>query len=256
MQFVREILVVIVVVAAVSFAEEAATGQLDCEAQLLSSDAAVNKILMLVDKNATGYKTIQQFDSEYCIPFNEWIKEARKYRPCLKAFPTQIYSIVMSNVKKTWKKFCLPGPNKNTGFRHLKCMRPSNKGDFIKVGNIIVSFMDYVSKVEDLDEAIPSLCCGSKSLLLKAEDQLEKTCSSVRQKGSGKWMANITYSLLQDALDMMCGSYDTLEVCNSKVPQLMTKIDASLDPEANFNYTMIVPLVRLVKRLDGQLNLQ
>ena len=60
MQFVREILVVIVVVAAVSFAEEAATGQLDCEAQLLSSDAAVNKILMLVDKNATGYKTIQR----------------------------------------------------------------------------------------------------------------------------------------------------------------------------------------------------
>ena len=162
----------------------------------------------------------------------------------------------MSNVKKTYKTYCLSETNKNLAFRHLRCMRPSNKDGFLQVGSWIISMMNYVSNVEDLDEAIPSMCCGARNLVVKAEQLIESLCSKVRKDGSGKWMTDLTFSLVADALDLMCAGYSSVEECNKKVPEIMAKVDNATISDGQYNHTAIVPLIKLIKRLDGQINLQ
>ena len=230
---------------------------LDCDAQLIKSDKAIDEILFIFNRNVTGYKSKQQMDDLYCKPFPEWLKEARVYRGCLKSFPGQVYSIVMNSIKKTWKTFCLTEENKSLAFRHTKCMKPTNRHKFDQLRDMIISLLEYIAGVEDVNLIIPGLCCGAKRGLAKFAEDLEKVCNAERMKGSGHWVTQeVIYRILQDALDMMCGAYDTLEICNAKFPDLMLNIENSLNTTETYNHTLVVPVVKLIQRLDGDLNLE
>lgn len=120
---------------------------------------------------------------------------------------------------------------------------------------MIVSLVKYTADLEDLDEAIPSICCGSKIVLEKSETKMENLCSSVGLKGSGKWLSNLVYNILNDALDVICGGYGALEECEKKKPGLNAKVDSVISSDQTFNHTIFIPIVKLIKRLDGQINL-
>ena len=120
---------------------------------------------------------------------------------------------------------------------------------------MITSMVDYVSRVGNLDEAIPSLCCGTRSLLQKGEKLLEDICDKVHRKGSGKWFTTFVDSLLAEAFDLMCNGFNTIEDCKNKVPKILTKVNNAMNPNAKFNHTVIIPVVRLINRLYGKLTL-
>ena len=178
---------------------------------------------------------------------------AKDYKPCLKPFPSQIVTVVLSNIKKFKKRFC--GPDKNVALHHLQCMKPDNKETWMKVGNLATSMATYVASFENLDEAIPGLCCGARHLVSKAGLMLEDVCSKVGLNGSGIWMSDVVNNLLTDALDIMCSGFPSVKVCSEKVPELMTKIGDAMNDDTQFNTTMIVPMVRLITKLDGDINL-
>ena len=179
---------------------------------------------------------------------------AKKYRPCLKAFPAQIVNIAILNLKKLYKRFCLSS-DKNLAFHHLQCMKPENKEVWMKIGNMAISTVKFISTIDDLEEAIPSLCCGTRNTVFRAEIILEDVCSRLNLTGSGKWMANVVNSFLTDVLDIMCFSFSSVEECSKKVPVIMAKLNNATNVEVQFNTSLIVPLVKLVNRLDGQINL-
>jgi len=179
------------------------------------------------------------------------MEEGKKYRQCLKPFPAQIFNIIFNNMKKTHKDFCETEETKRMAFYHLQCLTPETKPEFVTVANLIVSMMTYVSKLDDLNEAIPSMCCGIKMLIPTAYEAMEKTCTAVGRKASGKWLTNLVAGTMDDAMDIMCGAYPTLQDCAKKVPHVIPRIRASFDP--NHNGTILIPFVRLIKRMDKQL---
>ena len=122
---------------------------------------------------------------------------------------------------------------------------------------MIISLLEYIAGVEDVNLIIPGLCCGAKRGLAKFAEDLETVCNAEGMKGTGPWVAKeVVYRILQDALDMMCGAYDTLEICNAKFPDLMLNIENSLNTTETYNHTLVVPVVKLIQRLDGDLNLE
>lgn len=183
----------------------------------------------------------------------EWREDVSRYKKCLRPFPAQIFAMVINNMKKTWKTFCFSEENKNTAFNHLKCVTPETHPKFQEAGYMIISMVDYVSRLKDLDEAIPSLCCGAHKLVARIEKHLEATCSTVGKKGSGKWMTEAAWSMLSDTMDMLCGNYENIADCHSKVPEIVAKVEAATKSEAISNSTVVTPFVRLIKRLDKQL---
>jgi hypothetical protein len=165
--------------------------------------------------------------------------------------------MTVSNMKKTWKNLCASDEDKVTALNHLKCITDDTRPKFLEVGNMVVSMVEYVSKVNDLDQAIPSMCCGAKNLEARILKTLESTCSSVGMKDSGKWLTDVPISMLSDSFDMLCGSFSTVDDCSKKVPDILTKVDAATKIETpSSNATVLTNLVRLIKRLDRQLTIQ
>ena len=171
----------------------------------------------------------------------------------MKAFPAQLYGLVVSSIRKTWKSVCNNDEKRAETYSHLRCLTPETKPEHIKVGMAIVAMSKFVSSLEDLDDGIPGLCCGTKILLNRSTDKLEAICSKIGYKGSGKWLADMAYSVTVDALDMICGGYQTLEDCHRKKPQLMIQVNESVRDDVEFNHTFVIPIVKLINRLDGQI---
>lgn len=158
-------------------------------------------------------------------------------------------------MKKTHKTFCTVEDKKQEAWRHLKCLTPNTKAGFQEVGNMVISMIAFTANIEDLDEAIPAVCCGSKIVMAKAEVKMDFLCKSIGYRGSGKWLAEVVFNILNDALDVICGGYSNIEECNKKKPGLNARVEAAIRGDQTFNHTIFIPIVKLIKRLDGQINL-
>ena len=120
---------------------------------------------------------------------------------------------------------------------------------------MFTSYWYYTANVEDLDEAIPALCCGAKVMRDKGYLYMENICSSIGMKGSGTWLAKVVDDILTEGLHIICGGYLTREECNNRKPGLIDRMDSVIQSNQTFNHSIIIPVVKLLKRLDGQITI-
>lgn len=69
------------------------------------ADACVRRTLLLVDRNMRFPRTQSDIDF-YCNQVDANLKCVRKYGQCLKAFPKQVFSVIMTNLKSLVKDMC------------------------------------------------------------------------------------------------------------------------------------------------------
>lgn len=69
-------------------------------------------------------------------------------------------------------------------------------------------------------------------------------------------MATNMNNVLTESLDLKCSGLPSVEECEKQVPEIMTNVVKVMEKDVQFNTTMIVPFIQLIKRLDEQLTLQ
>ena len=104
-------------------------------------------------------------------------------------------------------------------------MKPTNKEVYIKVGNLTTAMLHHALSLESLDDVIPGLCCGTRSLVANAKVILEETCGKVEKQGNGVWLATNINNLLTKSLDLMCSGLPSVEEWK-KVPKITTNVKA------------------------------
>lgn len=127
------------------------------------------------------------------------------------------------------------------------------------MGKRLVSMLYYVSKIQDINEAIPSLCCGAANIRVNFQQKLQDMCSSTGTKGSAKYLVDLVWNMMSDALDMMCGGFSSTEDCNRKKPGMIDRIESETDKvmaTSQFNSSVVTPFVRIIKRMNKQLTVQ
>ena len=62
---------------------------------------------------------------------------------------------------------------------------------------------------------------------------------------------------LGDALDLLCGRYETLEQCEMRVPDIVEeyKMVRNVTRNKSYKYTAIVPFLRVIERIDKETNI-
>lgn len=139
-----------------------------------------------------------------------------------------------------------------------------------EIADMITRNLDYISDKEG-DEMIQNLCCGYHAIEIEAKKVLDAECSS--NLTTNYWNA-ISKSLLADASDLLCGSYQNADTCLEKVPQIMnfwtekvklTKVgdtyqtsNGTVIGRANpgterLTYTALTPAVKMIKKLNAQM---
>lgn len=162
-------------------------------------------------------------------------------------------------MKKIWKDTCGSDSKRIEAFSHIKCLNPQTKDQFLLMGKRMASMLYYVSKIQDINEAIPSMCCGAANTRVKFQQKLEDICSSTGTKGSGKYLVDMVWNMMSDALDMMCGSFSSIEDCNQKKPGMINKIELETEKvmaTGQLNSSVVIPFVRIIKRMNKHLTVQ
>lgn len=186
------------------------------------------------------------------------IKTIGEYRPCLRAFPKQLFSMVLSNAKKNVKAVCGTTNNRNELINNMRCFTNETYPKFVQLGHDITSLVNYLSNITDIDNMIPGLCCGYQLIVLNARKTLERLCSQQGVGSSGPdYFLGLVQAAMSDAIDMMCGSYSNMETCEKKKPLLVQEIKTfqNSTDSAVYNYTMVIPFLRVIDRIDRETNL-
>ena len=88
----------------------------DCPKRQIRMDKCTTKALLITDPDVKIYTTTNQLLEGYCGPVKEWQKCITDYRVCLKSFPRQVFSMVLSNSKKNTKSICNTEENRKGEF--------------------------------------------------------------------------------------------------------------------------------------------
>lgn len=100
---------------------------------------------------------------------------------------------------------------------------------------------------------IPSLCCGYFEVLRQAKADVDELC--IDNPSTGDYVVNMLRKGLSEAVDLTCGPYSTIEICEMKVPKIMKRISklTSKATEVNrlSNLSPIIPLLEVIKKLDS-----
>lgn len=231
--------------------------KVDCVAQKVLLDVAVDNMTMMMNEWETGFATIEEFNDDYCVPFQEWFKVFNIYKSCLKAFPRTLFAFVGTNIKKMHKEFCQTENKKSIAFNHLTCFKPSNKPFFSKISHRIKNFANFISNVADVDEMIPGFCCGYLNLTAGLDVEFEQECRRQGKPGSGRFMVDIVKALFVDAVDVMCGTHSKPEDCKS--PKLVSLLDEMVTQSQNVTTfpfkSPVIPVLKILQRMDGKVNI-
>jgi hypothetical protein len=226
-----------------------------CSDSLLDLDKKISNILFFLQPEFVSWKDSNEMRSHYCSKVPGWMKEAQEYRPCLKAFPRTIFNIILTNVKKAFKRFCLNPESMRLAVSHVKCLDNETRPGFLDIGDKVTTLLYHVSNMTDIDQVIPGVCCGANHLLIYCKEDIEKMCKSRARDDTDEFFINLVKSLLSDALDLMCGKFSSPKDCRAGAPDVYDNLLVAIDNRRRHSVSLIVPLLEVIQKLDGQVNL-
>ena len=188
----------------------------------------------------------------------EHIKTISDYRPCLRAFPKQLFSMVLANAKKNVKSICTTSKQRTQLVDNLKCFTNETWPEFVQLGYDITSLVDYLANLDNIDNIIPGLCCGYHLIMEVGREKISSLCSQQGVGSSGpEYFLGLVQAAMSDAIDMMCGAYATIDMCEKKNPDLVQEVKMAQNTTANnsYNHTMVIPFLKVIDRIDRETNL-
>lgn len=183
------------------------------------------------------------------------IKIIAEYKPCLRAFPKQLFSMVMAQAKKQVKRVCSTADQRRELLKNFKCITKDNFRQGAQVGHDITSLVSYLANISDVDMIIPNLCCGYHLVIAESKILLDRLCI---KEGMGSdasdYILGILRASVSDALDMMCSGYDTTEQCNKKSPGLVSELKLVLKRTKNtrYDHSALIPILKVIERIDTE----
>jgi len=241
---------------AVGNVTEAPQVPVNCTAALWEADAAIDEILVMINDYTMAFSSPHDFDVNYCQKFPSRIAIARRYKECLAPFPKEVYSLILSKAREAFTSTCGTEDARFESYDHLRCLTHETKPHLTKLEDGMIAMLDHVTGFDNLERAVGGFCCGTKRMYEVAEQTFENTCTPViGHPGTGPWVSRMVRKVMGDAVDMMCANYQTLQVCQEKVPDILHVIQQQLDGDKQYNHSVVIPLIRLVKRLDAQINI-
>ena len=166
--------------------------------------------------------------------------------------------MVMSNAKKNVKAVCTRPEQREELVKNINCFTNETLPDLLQITHDVTSLVEYLVNVTDIDRIIPSLCCGYQILVREIKPKVDELCTAQGVGESGtEYFLGLLKAAISDALDMMCGNYDTIDACNKKVPDVVEEFDMAMNSTRNksYPYTAIVPFLKIIDRIDNANNL-
>lgn len=117
--------------------------------------------------------------------------------------------------------------------------------------NKITAALHHVATIKKIDDMIPSLCCGYHEVISQATRLIDRMCIKKTGVKTSQYFIGIIQSAMSDSIDMICGAYGSIGVCEQKIPEVLKEVRAIINENRVYNHTAVIPLLDLVARIDS-----
>lgn len=162
-----------------------------------------------------------------------------------------MYGLLVNNVRKIYKDVCKTTEGQESWITHASCLQPSDLPVLHKYFNLITTLSDYVVENVKADDVVPWACCAWFSTFEKIETEFHSMCDAKTGPATTDFFMSLIKAVSSEAVDIACGKYSSRDLCDYHFKPGMQILDSLPIPQKN--YSMVVPIVGIIKLLDSQL---
>lgn len=112
--------------------------------------------------------------------------------------------------------------------------------------------LNYIANNVSVEEKIPNLCCGFFLGRDIVHRKVASLCDSVTGPQTKEYVLNVLSKASSDAIDLGCGQYSSLQVCETKVPQQMKTLRKLAEgSKGEFKNSFFIPMIKIAEDLGS-----
>jgi len=188
----------------------------------MAADRCLKTVVIFGDREFVPPTNHNELDN-FCGRLFKSVRCVRRYgNECLKPFPRQIAATASRGMVKQVKKICTS--HRNEFLEQMVCpvkigMEPSNR-----CMDSMIAKIEWTRATVKQDDQIPAVCCGFQQLKKCIVDVIMDVCPKVTNAtAAATYFVNILHGAIDDMLDMVCGPYGTIPMCEKRLPEIMDK---------------------------------
>lgn len=123
--------------------------------------------------------------------------------------------------------------------------------------DVITTYLEYIVQKVETNEVIPYICCSYFKTFEDAKLALHNFCDQVTGPETVDYALGLVKAMSSDMIDIGCGKYASVASCNQHLPEAMKKfseLSTPLEKVPKWDYSPVVPSVKILKRLDLSVN--
>ena len=177
-----------------------------------------------------------------------------EYEHCLKNYPKSIYLMIAKAARRTYKYTCLDHDMMSRTASHLKCFNRNTRNQTRVLNDKLVHYFELASRMRDVDDVLPALCCGSYELMLQIRDDVRRICTPISGEETADFLAEMIYNDFYELLVMGCRG--PIRYCDKEYRDLTIYMRNQLKSPQRYENSYVTSLMRVIRRLDKGRNLR
>jgi len=218
----------------------------DCPSLLEKADSCITRAALFGDANIP--RSNEEMDV-HCSLGQEYSSCVKAYGKCLKPFPRQILYLMISNMKKLMKDTCDSETKRQEFLLHSKCMTPEKIPRVKRLLDKVTIHLNHIAYNVSKEAKIPFICCSFFVGREEMEREVTEMCESTETK---EWLIKMMERAVNDAVDLACGKYSSIQVCRKEIPEGMETLERIIQDQyfVPQNSSFFVPLMAITEDLD------
>lgn len=180
-------------------------------------------------------------------------KCVRSYSPCLTGVSRILFNLITRNFNNQFNNVvCGTEEGRQEFVTHISCGDDVIVKVFHQTVHKLTLMLGYLQRNETADNQLPGMCCAFAYFTQYASNVIDEHCRNRTGPETSKYVVNLMYSIVSDAVDLACGAHTTVEICDSKEPRMMAsfRVIERLEFVDKFGSTPVIPLVQIVNGLQ------
>ena len=120
--------------------------------------------------------------------------------------------------------------------------------------DIMSTHLNYIANNVTIENKIPNLCCGfflGRDIVF---NKVASLCDAVTGPSTKEYILRVLSKASSDAIDLGCGAYSSLQVCDKKVPEHMKVLRELAQPSSNASMSQLsffIPMIKIAEDLGS-----
>jgi len=150
----------------------------------------------------------------HCKIMNDKMKCLERHAKCYRAFPRQIFSMVLSHVKKAYKGRCISEPGREEFLHHMSCVKDKASSEPAhKCMDKWSVMMKLISDTFPIPDHFPGVCCSFHLMRDCIVGAVTKVCAESTGPETAKYIERTITAAFSDFLDLACGRQRSVAEC-------------------------------------------